>query len=51
VSTNFTTSAWSFRQTRFWPLAASLAAKRRYFGISPAFEFGSTGAGAAGAAG
>jgi len=34
-----------------WPLAASLAAKRRYFGISPAFEFGSTGAGAAGAAG
>jgi hypothetical protein len=37
--------------SRFWPIAASLAANRRYFGISPAFEFESTGAGTAGAAG
>jgi hypothetical protein len=35
----------------FWSIAASVAANRRYFGISPAFEFGSAGAGAAGAAG
>jgi hypothetical protein len=35
----------------FWPIAASFAANRRYFGISPALEFGSAGAGVAGAAG